>query len=103
MYMKAPTAHFFIAKTSGNVASGIDERQKKRIQEVGTQTTLYVIAAFLTYMPLAINHGILTGIMGLTAKWQARLFRKSSSLQRLFSLRYNLLTGNMQLLCLCLV
>ena len=72
--MRAGTSAFQISKQSGAIVSSIDERQKKRIQEVATQTTLYVVVAFITYMPLIINELVLTVILNYYAQWQSQLF-----------------------------
>ena len=55
------------------------QAQTKRLQQVATQATLYVAAAFLTYLPLIISELVLTVILGMYKSWQYRLFRKYTS------------------------
>ena len=67
IYRRAPTIQSsrFTLESQSEVSStrgaaAIDEKQRQRIRQVGTQSTLYVMAALVTYLPIVIAELILT-------------------------------------------
>ena len=53
---------------------GIDARQRKRIRQVGTQATLYVVAAFVTYLPMAIADFVLVTFFDIYISQQDKIY-----------------------------
>ena len=70
----ADSANVSSLTITGTMDGGL--AQTKRLQQVATQATLYVAAAFLTYLPLIFSELVLTTILEFYLEWQYRLFRK---------------------------
>ena len=77
VYKSSPST--LAGSSRGSLGGAMDDQQKKRIRQVGTQATLYVAAAFLTYMPLIINELVLTVILGLYRSTQSDIIGKNTN------------------------